>query len=86
MKVLFKPVFVRKFNKLELALQEEVLEKIELLGSIKNHKQLKVHRLKGRLSDRYSFSVNYKTRVVFHYQSKKEIVLLSTGDHDVYDK
>lgn len=86
MKILFKPTFVRQFNILEKALQEEVLEKIELFKNFKNHKQLKIHKLKGVLKGRYSFSVNYKTRIVFIYESKKTAVFLAVGDHDVYDK
>jgi len=85
-KISFKPTFVRQFDKLVSGFQEEVLEKIELLKSRKNHKYLKVHKLHGRLVDRYSFSVNYKTRIVFIYLSKQEIILLAIGDHDVYDK
>jgi len=86
MKILFKPTFVRQFNAFPAGLQEEVIEKIELFKNTKNHKQLKVHKLKGRLRDKYSFSVNYKTRIVFIYQGKKTAIFLATGDHDVYDK
>ena len=86
MKISFLPMFVKKFNRLETALREEVLEKIEMFKDEKNHKQLKVHKLNGVLSGRYSFSVNYKTRVVFSYLSKTEAVILSIGDHEVYDK
>ena len=84
MKVSFLPLFARKFNRLEVALQDEVMEKIELFKDEKNHKYLKVHKLHGVLSGRYSFSVNYKTRIVFSYLSKNESVLLVVGDHDVY--
>lgn len=86
MKVHFKPTFIKKFKKLESALQEEALDKIELFKNIENHKQLKVHKLHGVLAGRYSFSINYKFRIVFVYLSKKEAVLLSVGDHEVYDK
>lgn len=84
MKVSFKPTFIKKLKRLETALQDEVLEKIELFKDKKNHKQLKVHKLNGVLSGRYSFSINYKTRIVFSYLSKNEAVLLALGDHDVY--
>ena len=84
MKISFLPVFVKKFNKLESVLREEVLEKIEMFKDKKNHMQLKVHKLNGVLSGRYSFSVNYKTRIVFSYLSKNEAVLLAVGDHGVY--
>ena len=85
MKISFLPVFVKKFNKLESVLREEVLEKIEMFKDKKNHMQLKVHKLNGVLSGRYSFSVNYKTRIVFSYLSKNEAVLLVIGDHGVYN-
>ncbi|TSC73616.1 MAG: hypothetical protein G01um101448_667 [Parcubacteria group bacterium Gr01-1014_48] len=86
MKVYFLPIFVRQFSRLEFGLQQEATEKIEFFKNKKNHKQLKAHQLHGRLAKRYSFSVNYKTRIVFSYLSKNEVVLLAIGDHDVYDK
>ncbi len=85
MKIGYKATFIRQFNKLEVALQEEVLGKLGLLRDVKNHKQLKVHKLHGPLSGRYSFSVNYKTRIVFSYMRREEITLLAIGDHAVYD-
>ena len=80
----FKPSFIRSVNKLEKALCDEVIEKIELLKDVKNHKSLKVHKLHGRLSGCFSFSVNYKVRIVFQYESKNEVVLLDIDDHDIY--
>ena len=80
----YKPSFIKKFDALEKDLQNEILEKIELFKDNKNHEQLKVHRLHGQLKDKYSFSVNYKFRIVFSYISKKEIVLLTVGDHEIY--
>ena len=84
MKVHFKPTFVRQFNKLDPELQQEVEEKIELFKDKGSHKQLKIHKLHGRLKDRYSFSVNYKFRIIFTRLSKNEIVLLAVGNHSVY--
>mgnify|MGYP001565549081 FL=1 len=82
----YAPAFLRKLKKLETGLREEAIEKIELFTSEENHKILKLHKLKGRFGGCYSFSVNYKTRIVFMYiaKSKKEAVLLAIGDHDIY--
>ena len=82
--VIYIPVFLRQLKKLEPQLQEEAIIKMGLFKDSKNHKQLKVHKLKGPLSGRYSFYVNYKFRIVFSYLSKKEAVLLAIGDHDIY--
>lgn len=82
--VSYKPSFVREFKKLPPELQEEALIKIKAFKDTQNHKQLKVHKLKGKLSKFYSFSVTYSHRVVFMYESKSEVVLLAIGDHSVY--
>lgn len=86
MEVYFKPSFVRQYKLLEPELQAEVKEKIELLKNRENHKRLKVHELKGRLAGRYSFSVNYRFRIIFAYLSRDSAVLLAFGDHDVYKR
>ena len=84
LEIIYAPVFLREFKKLEISLQDEVLEKIELFKNSSNHKQLKVHKLKGPLKGRYSFSVNYSFRVVFSYDSKSRINILTVGDHSIY--
>ncbi len=85
MKIGYKPQFIRQFNKVSKNLQEEVLEKIELFKDISNHQALKVHKLHGKFHDCYSFSVNYKYRIVFSYVTKTEVSILAIGDHDIYN-
>jgi len=82
--VFFKPTFIRQINKLEEELIEEVFVRIELFKDEKNHKLLKVHKLQGKFSGRYSFSVNYKFRIAFRYETKTQVVFLDIGDHDIY--
>jgi len=86
MQLQYAPKFLKQLKKLEPALQKEVLAKIELFKDRKNHKMLEVHKLKGRLTGSYSFSVNYKYRIVFDYISRDETALLAMGDHYVYKK
>ncbi len=76
--------FARQFRKLDPDLKEEVIEKLELLTNSNNHQSLKVHKLSGRMADKYSFSVNYKIRVIFTYPIPSEIFLLLIGSHDMY--
>lgn len=82
--ITYAPSFLRQVGKLEADLQREVYEKVELFIRPENHQLLKVHKLHGRLKDLYSFSINYKFRVVFKYLAKNEVALLSIGDHDIY--
>jgi plasmid maintenance system killer protein len=83
MKITYSPKFLTLFKKLEGNLKIEAKEKIKLFGQDPSHPFLKVHKLKGT-DNRYSFSVNYRYRIVFMHLSKEEIVLLTIGDHDVY--
>lgn len=85
MHVEFTAPFLRQLRKLDPDLQEEVAEKVELFQSNPDYPGLKIHKLKERLKDRWSFSVNYKTRIVFQYLAKDRIVLLAVGNHDVYN-
>jgi len=84
MKVAYTPQFVRMFRKLEPALKEEALEKIEMFTVDHTHPQLKAHKLKGKLKKRYSFSVNYQIRIIYTPISSSEVAFLAIGDHDVY--
>lgn len=82
--VVYTPTFLKEFKKIEQALQEEAYEKIDLFKENIQHPFLKTHKLKGKLKNRYSFSINYKTRIVFQHLSKRKVVFLAIGDHDVY--
>jgi mRNA-degrading endonuclease YafQ of YafQ-DinJ toxin-antitoxin module len=84
MVIKYKPSFIREFKKLPKELQEEALERIDLFKDKKEHKKLKVHKLRGKLKNFYSFSVTYSHRIVFEYEDKKTAVFLAVGDHDVY--
>ena len=75
---------MRKFRKLEKDLQEEAIEKINLFKDKNNHKLLKVHKLHGKFSSQFGFSVNYKFRIAFRYISKNKVLFLDIDDHDIY--
>jgi len=85
MKVSLTRPFLRRFTKYEPDFQSFVLERIAEFEDVANHKRLKVHKLHGQFVKFYSFSVNYKTRIVFEYVSKTEVALLAIGDHDIYN-
>ncbi|KKU20078.1 MAG: Plasmid stabilization system [Candidatus Saccharibacteria bacterium GW2011_GWA2_46_10] len=82
--VVFTTGFFRQYNKLENDLREEVKEKIELFRKDPHAPMLKAHKLKGKLKGYFSFSVNYRYRVIYEYDSKMTVALLTVGDHDIY--
>ena len=81
--IIYAPSFIRRYKKLNPHLKEEVKEKIELFRNTENHKTLKVHKLSGILENTFSFTVNYKVRIIFEYgKDNDEVNLLLVGDHD----
>ncbi|HMO77624.1 MAG TPA: type II toxin-antitoxin system mRNA interferase toxin, RelE/StbE family [Candidatus Paceibacterota bacterium] len=84
MDVAITPQFKRMFKKLEPDLKRETLEKIEHFKLNPKQDQLRAHKLKGRLKDRYSFSVNYQIRIIYCYLSSSEVALLAIGGHEIY--
>lgn len=84
MQVKYKPSFLRDFKRLPPDVQTEAKEKISLFTNPHNHERLKVHKLKGKLREFYSFSVTYSHRIVFSYESSNSVVFVAIGTHDVY--
>lgn len=78
--------FYRSLKKLPLDLQKEANNKIKIFRSNPKDPILKTHKLKGKLSNVWSFSVNYSYRITFTYPtSKKNLVLFQDiGDHRIY--
>lgn len=70
--------------KTDYALFKEITDKVTEFKNFGNHQKLKVHKLHGKMKDVYSFSVNYKYRILFKYSDKNTVVLLTLGDHQIY--
>lgn len=83
--ITFSPKFLKTIKKLKPNLQAEVIHRVEMLKEEKNHQALRVHKLKGKLKDRYSFSVDHKNRIIFNYIEVDTIYLLNFGGHEIYD-
>ena len=58
-----------------------VIQKLFLLSQDINHPSLKMHKLKGQLSDYYAISIEYDLRIIFEISSDK-IILINIGTHD----
>ena len=51
--ITYAPKFIKNLKKTKGDLKEEILNRVEMLADESNHEMLKVHKLKGRLKDRY---------------------------------
>ena len=84
--IIYTKTFLKQLKKLDKNFVEEIIKKIELFKNPENHKRLEVHKLHGRLSDKYAFSINRKDRIFFVYGLKNEAILLTVDDHNFYSR
>lgn len=81
--VLYHPNFKAAFRSLSPAIQEKALAKEALFREDVFHPLLRTHKLKGRLTGFYAFSVDAKYRILFQL-FRKSAILLDVDDHDLY--
>lgn len=84
MNISYTSRFLRSFKKLNPLIQEDSYKSIDLFKNKSNHPKLSLHKLKGKLSKKYSFSVNYSHRVILEI-SGDEAIFLDIGDHSMYE-
>ncbi|MFN8338721.1 MAG: type II toxin-antitoxin system mRNA interferase toxin, RelE/StbE family [Saprospiraceae bacterium] len=66
------PTLIPKYKKTVLLLQENP-----------SHPSLRLHKLKGNLSDLHSISLNMKYRILLDFIIKDDqVILIDIGDHD----
>ncbi|MBI4437834.1 type II toxin-antitoxin system mRNA interferase toxin, RelE/StbE family [Candidatus Uhrbacteria bacterium] len=84
--ILYTPEFKRDYKKLSGALQELLKKKGRVFEIEPFHPLLRTHKLSGKLRDLWSFSLDYRCRVIFHFRGQGEVELLRVGDHSIYRK
>ncbi len=58
---------------------------LKLLELNPNHPSLRLHKLKGKLSGKYSVSITMSYRIILTFAvTEKGIVLIDVGSHDIY--
>ena len=76
--------FVRNFKKLPIFIQKQALEKEEIFKKNAFDNKLKTHKLTEKLSNFYSFSVNYSYRIIFVFEKDNEVTFVDIGDRSIY--
>jgi mRNA-degrading endonuclease YafQ of YafQ-DinJ toxin-antitoxin module len=76
--------FGRNFRRLDRKVQIKAARKEKIFRQNPFDPRLKTHRLKGVWRDFYSFSVDYRYRIVFTFESRDKVTFVDIGDHSVY--
>lgn len=83
-KIEFSNFFKKSFKKTVSKNSEvafAVMQKLFIMLQDVNHPSLKLHKLKGQLSNYYAISIEYDLRIILEIQGDK-IVLIDIGSHD----
>ena len=84
MKILYSSRFAKEYKKLPNSIKDVAEKKEEIFRSRPFDPRLKTHKLKGKLTDFYSFSISLRWRIVFHFEDESTVVFDNVGTHEVY--
>ncbi|MBU1292403.1 type II toxin-antitoxin system mRNA interferase toxin, RelE/StbE family [Patescibacteria group bacterium] len=84
MKIKYSPKFARDYKKLPNKIKNLIEENEKIFLKNPFDKKLKTHKLSGKLKGFWSFSIDYKYRIIFEFADKDTIYLYSVGTHRIY--
>lgn len=80
----YTPTFAKNYRKLAGKIRTKAAKRELIFRQDPFSPSLKTHKLTGKLSNYWSFSVDYQYRIVFRFISDSEILLIDVGTHSVY--
>lgn len=76
--------FVKQFKKLTPQAQKEAIKAELLFKKDPFSQKIKTHRLSGKLSGLWAFSIDYRNRIIFEFVDKGKVVFYKIGTHEIY--
>ncbi|MFH1325982.1 MAG: type II toxin-antitoxin system mRNA interferase toxin, RelE/StbE family [Candidatus Falkowbacteria bacterium] len=84
MQIIYSPKFVRKYKRLLDCVKDKAEKAEQLFRANPFYPALKIHKLTGKFKNFYSFSIDYKYRIIFEFEDRNTVYFHSVGDHSVY--
>ena len=85
MNIDYAPSFNKRVTKLSRNLRERIASREDLFRNYPFHMSLKIHKLHGKMKDKWAFSINNRYRIMFEFVSEDTVRFLDIGTHDIYD-
>mgnify|MGYP001611951755 CR=1 FL=1 len=85
MQIIYSPKFLRQYRKLERDIRHHAEAKEHIFRGNPFDERLNTHKLHGRLSDLWAFSVTTKFRIAFEFGKNQSVTFHTIGDHDIYE-
>ena len=86
MKIFYTKKFEREYKKISRDVKLKIESKESIFRKNPHSHSLKTHKLSGQMEDFWSFSVDFKYRIVFEFINTKIVYFHSIGNHDIYKK
>lgn len=65
-------------------LRKKILRRIAIFKKDPFDKRLGAHKLSGRLKSYWSFSVDYRVRILFEFIDEESVGFIDIGTHGIY--
>ena len=85
MEIYYSPKFRRQYKKLTLFVKGQAERVEKLFRTNPFNAKLRTHKLGGRFKKYWSFSIDYKNRIIFEFDERDVIRFHAVGDHSIYD-
>ena len=83
--VAFSSSFIRAFHKQMKStpkIRSQFDEKLQIFLDNPFDPRLKTHKLSGKLSEIWSFSISYQLRITFSFIESNKVIFENIGNHD----
>ena len=74
MQIIYSPQFKREYQQLPDFIKRKAERKEKIFRNNPFDIRLKTHKLGGRLSDLWSFSIDYRYRIIFEFIDERKVV------------
>lgn len=86
MEIIYSSKFAKDYRKLPNIIKANAEELEKVFRADPFHSKLKTHKLRGKLSGFFAFSIGYKYRIIFEFANERSVVYFhAVGGHDIYD-
>ena len=86
MQIIYSPQFKQEYRKLSDVIKRKAEKKEKIFRANPIDNQLKTHKLGGRFTGLWSFSIDYRYRIIFEFTEDKKVIFHTIGDHSLYKK
>ena len=84
MEIFYSPSFARAYKKLPDTIKNKAEKQEKVFRKNWKDSKLKAHKLHGKFSEFWSFSVDVSYRIIFTVDNKKNFTFHDIANHDVY--